>query len=609
MQQFYAHLSDIPIFLRRICVICCLFPAMLQAQVSCDFQKLFGEGKAAAERENYEIALKKFNSARRCDPNKGQEIDREIENLYEAINKKKEQAELEKQRAEEEKKKADAARKESEKNERIARAALDSLQKANADKVRLLLAEAERHQKELDYNAALDKLNTARFLFALSDSVDLAYKNLSSALLYHSRKDLRRMDYQSALKKIKIAEKLNIQPDSVKIAIQELQHFLFENARLDILNTKYDAALEKINVVHTLRTSPDSVEHVWFELAFCSVETGHLGRSTGLLDSIARMHNNDAVRAQLRELDEKNPAEQARLLRQMMQQLDPERYNHLLNRYFPPVFGKIPGGMLVMGSDEGDEAPGTCPVAISPFELGTREVTFFEFDLFCAATQHRKPSDHDWGRGQRPVVDVEWYDALEYCNWRSRQEGLQEVYKIDTSSGNPVAGTRKCWPVSIDESANGYRLPTEAEWEFAAGNGEKHTRYSWGDASPTVEKGGNVADETAKTLFPDWHIFQGYSDSFAHTSPTGSFSPNVFGLYDMTGNVWEWCWDGYAEDYCRNYKKKGKDPYNGCRVLRGGSWGSFQQDCSVRRRFYNTADTRNFSIGFRLAKNQVTATR
>lgn len=332
-----------------------------------------------------------------------------------------------------------------------------------------------------------------------------------------------------------------------------------------------------------------------------------MDRAVDLLGFITLSQNNYDLQLQLRDLEGKDPAVKTRQLRQIMRQLDTERYDRLLSRYFPPVFGEIPGGKIVMGG----EGENRCPVTIQPLQFGTKEVTFFEFDLFCAATHHRKPSDHGWGRGNRPVVDIDWYDALEYCNWRSRQEGLQEVYKIDSSGNlfNRDAGARKCWPVSLDRSANGYRLPTEAEWQFAAENGEKHTRYGWGDALPVIPEGGNVADETTKTQFPKWQVFEGYSDGFAYTAPTGSFSPNDFGLYDMTGNVWEWCWDGYEDDYCRSHKKKRKDPYNGCRVLRGGSWGSTQQDCYVRHRFYNTADTRNFSIGFRLARNQENLTR
>ncbi len=106
----------------------------------------------------------------------------------------------------------------------------------------------------------------------------------------------------------------------------------------------------------------------------------------------------------------------------------------------------------------------------------------------------------------------------------------------------------------------------------------------------TAQHGGNVSDETAKTKFPGWEIFGGYSDGFVYTAPTGSYPPNDFGLYDMTGNVWEWCWDWYDENYCRANKnrKAAQGPSAGTdKVLRGGSWGSFRKIASAGNRFHN----------------------
>ncbi len=477
---------------------------------------------------------------------------------------------------------------------------LDRLRELTEKSVMLLLEKVRNSINSLNFDLAVGDIETAKILGALPDSVNLTYLELSRSLLSHAREDLQRKDYKAALKNIKSAGKLNIQPDSVAAANQSLRHFLVENARLDIVHTDYDAAVEKINALHTLQVPVDTVLSLYFESAFCYTEVGRLDRAAGLLDTIAQLSVNTTVRALLQELAGKEPSQKRQLLRQSMLQLDPKRNNNLLARYFPPLTAGIPTGTLTMGGDSGGEAKGACQVTIAAFQMGTKELTFFEYDLFCAATKRPKPSDNGWGRGPRPVIDIDWYDAVAYCNWRSRQEDLTEVYVIDLDSDVKVTAN---W------LAKGYRLPTESEWQFAAGNGEKHTGYSWGNDVPTVQHGGNVSDETAKVKFPGWETFGAYSDGFVFTAPTGSFQPNDFGLYDMTGNVWEWCWDRYELNYCRPNKNKNaaQGPMLGTeRVLRGGSWGSFPKDCFVSNRFHNRPDTHNYSIGFRLARNEKT---
>ena len=598
---------------------------------------------------NYRLALAQFTAAASsCGESRRAEIEKEILDIYDRIEKLKDEALVARNLAKTEADKAKASEKIAadalssvQKANLIAKAAFDSLgtllfflEKANEDKVSLILAEVARNQKELNFDAAVDKIKTAKILRALPDSVNRAYQDLSRSLLSHAREDLQHKDYKAALAKIKSAGELTIQPDSVATANRLIQNFLVENARLDIVNTDYDAAVEKINALNTLKVPVDTVLSLYFETAFCYTEVGSFNRAAGLLDTIAQLRQNAAVRALLKELAEKEPSQKRQLLRQAMIQIDPQRNNSLLARYFPTLTASIPAGTLTMGGDPGAKAKGACQVTITPFHLGTKELTFFEYDLFCAATKRPKPSDNGWGRGSRPVIDIDWYDAIAYCNWRSRQENLQEVYQIDEKilakyvtvsqikqemnfrilSYSEIVQFKKDLDeingnanfVKCNWSSNGYRLPSETEWFFASGNGEKHTRFSWGDSLPTALQGGNVTDETAKTLFPNWEIFDGYSDGFAYTAPVGFYQSNDFGLYDMTGNVWEWCWDWYDENYCRANKNKNapQGPASGVeKVLRGGSWGSFPKDCFVSNRFHNKLDTRNFSIGFRLARN------
>jgi formylglycine-generating enzyme required for sulfatase activity len=177
-----------------------------------------------------------------------------------------------------------------------------------------------------------------------------------------------------------------------------------------------------------------------------------------------------------------------------------------------------------------------------------------------------------------PVIHVSWNDAKAYCEWLSEKSGQT------------------------------YRLPTEAEWEYAAGNGAKHTKYSWGNGQPYGKKAGNLADETGAEAF-NWNktadsIFLGYDDGYKSTAPVGSFLPNDFGLYDMTGNVWEWCSD-WKGDYSSGIQTNPQGPSMGSgRVFRGGSWGDSPLYCRVAGRDDGAPHGRVSIVGFRIARTK-----
>ena len=265
----------------------------------------------------------------------------------------------------------------------------------------------------------------------------------------------------------------------------------------------------------------------------------------------------------------------------------------------------IPGGTFRMGSEDGeaDEKP-VHEVTVDKFYLSKYEVTVREFKTFIEETGTRTDAEkegysyiwvsdkwakmnginwrHDCEGNRRseseynhPVIHVSWNDAVAYCKWRSDKTG-----KI-------------------------YRLPSEAEWEFAAGNGARHTKYSWGNGDPNGKYGGNVTDESKSPTGSSWSIkFDGYNDDYWYTAPIGSYNPNDFGLFDMTGNVWEWCNDWYSADYYKNSPKiNPSGPNTGdSRVYRGGSWDCAPSFCRSARRYGHPPTYRYSYLGFRLVR-------
>ena len=253
--------------------------------------------------------------------------------------------------------------------------------------------------------------------------------------------------------------------------------------------------------------------------------------------------------------------------------------------------GRIPDLVLVergsfkMGDTWGDGLMDEKPVHevtfIHDFQIGKYEVRFSEFDVFCGATGRIPPSDENRGRGNFPVINVTWWDAVEYCNWLSKSAGLPEAYDDDgnllDSSGHQTTDVSK---------VGGYRLPTEAEWEYASRGGKKSEGHKY--------SGSEDADEVA------WYC----DNSGIKTHEVGSKAPNELGIHDMSGNVWEWCSDWYEEDYYRY--SPNVNPYNAegdCeRVMRGGSVGLNETFARVTHRDYLEPSSAGDAVGFRICR-------
>ena len=261
---------------------------------------------------------------------------------------------------------------------------------------------------------------------------------------------------------------------------------------------------------------------------------------------------------------------------------------------FPPagmVF--IPAGRFQMGDSFAEGNADELPVhswTIRAFYIDRYEVTKSLWDSVCQWAVTNGYEFEATGSGidsNYPVYDVSWPDMIKWCNARSEREGLIPCYYTDPSH-TEVCRQGEYWDVMyisnncVNWNASGYRLPTEAEWERAARGGPSGYRYPWGNQSdPTMANYDNVESGPL---------------------PVGSYAPNGYGLYDMAGNVWEWCWDWYDAEYYSASPAdiRGPTTPGTIRVYRGGCYYSSSNSCRVASRFYSYGAHQ--PIGFRTVR-------
>lgn len=199
-------------------------------------------------------------------------------------------------------------------------------------------------------------------------------------------------------------------------------------------------------------------------------------------------------------------------------------------------------------------------ITLADFYIGKYEVTQREWVEIMGSNPSQFRGD------DLPVEMVSWYDVIEYCNQRSLKEGLAPVYNIDKQTKDPNNKSEYDplkWTVTINEGANGYRLPTEAEWEYAAGGGQMSKSYTYSGSDRAEEAAWYWRNAGDRYLSGDWN-WSSIESNNSQPRSVGLKKPNELGLYDMSGNVREWCWDWYGEDSASNS--------GAFRVVKGGGW-------------------------------------
>lgn len=226
------------------------------------------------------------------------------------------------------------------------------------------------------------------------------------------------------------------------------------------------------------------------------------------------------------------------------------------------------------------------------FYIGVTEVTNSQFRQFKPEHRSGIVGNHTLDLDNQPVVGITWMEAALYCNWLSEREGLPAAYE---KKGEAL--------VAVNPMTKGYRLPSDAEWEWASryAGGGKFRRYPWGDSLPVAPRSGNYADTTARLILPD--VIPDYDDGFAGSAPVGKFPPSVLGLQDLGGNVAEWVHDYYTVSV--DASQTLVDPLGPAEgkqhVIRGSSWKhSSATDLRLSARDFGEG-ARN-DVGFRIAR-------
>jgi formylglycine-generating enzyme required for sulfatase activity len=349
--------------------------------------------------------------------------------------------------------------------------------------------------------------------------------------------------------------------ENVRLRLREVRKYL--------IDTQFTKALEEFKGATLRNTLPEEVWQAAFELAFVFLQAEQKEQGTYALLECAN-HLDFAGKLRPPFPDEQFPdGQDCPALLEYLRRCEPAFFIQMERLYFPTMI-PVTGGTFDMGDVLGDnefpdrELP-VHRVTLSDYALAETPVTWQQYGLYCHAIGIEVPGDSGFGRGEWPVINVNWEEAVAYANWLSRHTN------------------------SI------YRLPTEAEWEYAAREGGKSVRLG---------NGKNIADPAEMNFDASETYIKSYSKAGEYrekTTPVRQFDPNALGFFDMSGNVWEWCGDKYGP-YSAEHQTNPTGPEDGSsRVVRGGSWAFVPRLCRVAYRNPGTLASRTNDLGFRLA--------
>ncbi|MBL7796945.1 MAG: formylglycine-generating enzyme family protein [Saprospiraceae bacterium] len=427
------------------------------------------------------------------------------------------------------------------------------------------------------YSQALNKFNAARTC-APSKSIEVDREVARVFKMIEGERDralLAEKNATAALRKL-------------QAALADVVRFVLRDADERILRLDYEDAYAKLNNVQYL-DGPlmDSVAYRLLEIAYFRHQSGDTVGAREPFDRAAALLGKPELHSSAAGFD----SEFARLHKPLL--------GLLKKRYYPTIL-PLPSGTYWMGRDTTlekgavEETP-RHQVYIDSFGLAQTEITFWQWSLFVASKKRNiHQNTPTWGMyGDCPVVYVDWFDVCEYANWLSERENRTPVYLID-SVGQP----KENWRVSWLPEGNGYRLPTEAEWEYAARGGANDTYFIFAGSNDIGAIG--------------WYKGNSGIRNVLRTHPVGEKIPvefsNKSSVYDLTGNVWEWCWDVYDPKIYETFSgavasnPRGPGEWLKENVIRGGGWGREEEHARVSLRTKYRRHGKGPDIGFRIAR-------